>query len=109
MNDLKPIMLKLEGSGKFQRLLAGIPITAGMKSGFVTLKPQESIGEHKTESKEEVIIVLAGKADVYIEGKLMFSAGGENLIYIPPQTNHDIKNNNDTTLRYVYIVTPVLP
>jgi quercetin dioxygenase-like cupin family protein len=109
MKDLKPILVKIEGGERFKRLLAGIPFTAGIKSGSVTLKPGESIGEHKTDSKEEVIIILEGQADVYFEGKLVFTAGEENLIYIPPETNHDIKNKGNTTLRYVYIVAAVSP
>lgn len=107
MSGLQPILVKLEGREKFQRLLAGIPSTAGMKSGYVTLKPGESVGEHKTEAKEEAIIILEGQADVYLEGRCMFTAAEETLMYIPPETNHDIKNKGTKRLRYVYIVTPV--
>ena len=64
MKGLQPILIKLQGSERFQRLLPGIPATAGMKSGHVTLKPGESVGEHKTEAKEESIIVLEGAADI---------------------------------------------
>jgi mannose-6-phosphate isomerase-like protein (cupin superfamily) len=108
MKDLKPISIKLEGSERFQRLLAGAPATAGMKSGHITLKPGESVGEHKTEAKEESIIVLEGTADIYCEGKLLFIVREKSLIYIPPEVNHDIKNSSDKVLRYVYVVSPII-
>jgi mannose-6-phosphate isomerase-like protein (cupin superfamily) len=107
MSNLEPILVKLEGSERFQRLLPGAPSTAGMKSGYVTLKPGESVGEHKTEAKEESIIVLEGAADIYCEGKLLFTAQEKSLVYIPPEVNHDIKNNSGVNLRYVYVVSPI--
>ena len=107
MKDLKPILVELTQAQRFQRLLTGIPATAGMKSGHMTLKPGESVGEHKTEAKEEAIIILEGKAEVYCEGKILFTVQEHNLIYIPPETNHDIKNSGDKPLRYVYVLAPV--
>jgi quercetin dioxygenase-like cupin family protein len=107
MSGLKPVLVELKGSDRFLRLLPGAPVTAGMKSGYVTLKPGESVGEHKTEAKEESIIIFEGRAEVIVEGKLMFTAGKESLVYIPPETNHDIRNSSDGPLRYVYVVAPV--
>jgi mannose-6-phosphate isomerase-like protein (cupin superfamily) len=65
------------------------------------------VGEHKTKGKEEAIIILEGEADVYAEGRLIFTAGKESLIYIPSETSHDLKNNGNKALRYIYITTPV--
>ena len=107
MQRLTPRLVKLEGNEKFQRLLAGAPDTAGMKSGHVTLKPGESIGEHTTEAREETIIILEGQAEFYCEGKLLFNAQEKFILYVPPHTTHDIKNNGDNLLRYVYIVAPI--
>jgi len=109
MKDLEPLLVELVGSERFQRLLAGIPSTAGMKSGYITLKPGESVGEHKTEAKEEAIIVLEGQAQVFCAGKVLFTVKERNLVYIPPGTDHDIKNNGSKPLRYVYVVSPILP
>ena len=97
----------MDSSKPYQRLLAGIPQTAGMKSGHVTLKPGESIGEHKTESRQEAIIILEGKAEIYCEGKYLFQAEKNSLVYIPPETNHDIRNNTNEYLSYVYVVSAV--
>jgi quercetin dioxygenase-like cupin family protein len=110
VQNLKPqhIHIHIQGKEKYQRLLSGAPVTAGMKSGAMLLDPGESVGFHKTDSREEAIIILEGQADVYIEGKLEIHAGKEDVIYIPPETNHDIKNSTDKKLRYVYIVAPVV-
>jgi quercetin dioxygenase-like cupin family protein len=105
MRDLKPIVVALRGDEKYQRLLSNVSDTVGMKSGYVVLKPNESIGEHNTEAKEEAIIILKGKAEVYIAGSPLFCVDENNLIYIPPQTVHDIKNISRGDLRYVYVVS----
>jgi len=107
MKDLKPLVVRLSGQQRFQRLLPGMPITAGMKSGCVTLQPGESVGEHKTELKEEAVIILEGEAEVDCAGKIIFTAQEHSLVYIPPETNHNIKNNTDKLLRYVYVTAPV--
>ncbi len=108
MKDKDPVLVKLTQTDEYQRLLGGAPSTAGMKSGCVTLKPGESVGEHKTQGKEEAIIILEGEANVYVDGVLKFTAGRENLVYIPPETTHDIRNNRSKKLRYIYITAPVL-
>lgn len=108
MQKLKPLATPIAGDERFQRLLAGIPATAGMKSGYVTLKPQESIGEHVTEDKEEAIIILEGTAEVYIQGKLFTVVQAKSLVYVPPETTHDIKNIGNGTLRYIYITMPLV-
>mgnify|MGYP001585609523 CR=1 FL=1 len=107
MANLEPKFAKLAGTEKFTRLLSGVPATAGMKSGYVTLKPGEAVGEHKTASREEAIIILEGQAAVYCEQKFLFTAAAQSLVYIPPEMNHDIRNEGSVPLRYVYVVTPV--
>jgi len=104
MSEPQPKVVALEGNAKFQRLLAGAPETAGMKSGCVILKPGESVGEHNTEAKEEAIIVLEGVAEVYTDKKAVFRVEKNHLIYIPPHTIHDIKNVSGQNLKYVYVV-----
>ena len=64
MGKLKPLVIKLSGDEKYQRLLSGRPETAGFRSGLVNLKPKEEIGQHSTKEKEEVLVILNGKAEV---------------------------------------------
>jgi mannose-6-phosphate isomerase-like protein (cupin superfamily) len=107
MNELKPLLVELSSQERFQRLLAGVPDTAGMKSGQMILKPGESVGAHRTQGKEESIIVLEGEAQVFCEGRMLFVAPKDSLVYIPPETEHDIKNSAAGLLRYVYVVASV--
>lgn len=107
MNDLRPFSIKLSGAEKFTRLLSGVPATAGMKSGYVTLKPGENVGAHSTHGREEAIILLEGTAAVYSGQRLEFTAEAPGLVYIPPETEHDIRNGSAGVLRYVYVVAPV--
>lgn len=104
---MEPKKVKLEGVERYTRLLGGSPETAGMKSGFVTLNPGESVGQHSTADREEAIVILEGSAEVVINGEPVFAAGGHHLVYIPPQTPHDILNTGTLPLRYVYVVAPV--
>ncbi|MFH1594498.1 MAG: cupin domain-containing protein [Candidatus Omnitrophota bacterium] len=106
---LKPISVKLEGDKRYQRLLGGIPDTLGMKSGHVTLKPGESVGVHTTGEKEEAIIVLKGKGEIYCSGIGPVIAQENTLVYIPPDTEHNVKNVSSGILRYVYVVSPANP
>jgi hypothetical protein len=41
-----PFNLRLRGNKRYQSLLAGPPQTRGMRSGYVVLRPGESVGEH---------------------------------------------------------------
>jgi len=49
-------------------LLQGAPQTTGMRSGFVRLKPGESVGWHTTGQNEESLVVLRGEGAALIEG-----------------------------------------
>ena len=78
-----------------------------MKSGIVILKPGEDVGCHNTNNREELIIVLEGRAKVEIESKPFEQVESDSAVYIPPNTEHNIINNSDKTLRYIYVVSPV--
>jgi mannose-6-phosphate isomerase-like protein (cupin superfamily) len=107
MEELKPQYVRISGTGRFTRLLAGIPSTAGMKSGYVTLNPGEAVGEHRTDAREEAVIILEGRAGVFCGQARSFIAEAPGLVYIPPDTLHDIRNEGNSPLRYVYVVAPV--
>jgi mannose-6-phosphate isomerase-like protein (cupin superfamily) len=108
MNDPNVKIITAEGSAKYLRLLAGAPETKGMKSGYVILQPGESVGAHSTEAKEEVIIILEGSLRVVVDEKPALTAGKDQVVYIPPQTRHDMVNTGAGAARYIYVVSPVL-
>ncbi|HPB67285.1 MAG TPA: cupin domain-containing protein [Candidatus Omnitrophota bacterium] len=108
MDSQKPLCVRCAGAEKFTRLLSGRPVTAGMKSGYVTLPAGEAVGEHVTSGREEAIVILEGRADIFCGGKNIFSADAVSLVYIPPETLHNIRNAGPGRLCYVYVVSPVV-
>jgi mannose-6-phosphate isomerase-like protein (cupin superfamily) len=108
MDEKNVVVVGLEGSQKYQRLLGGAPQTCGMKSGHMNLQPGESVGAHVTDGKEEAIVFLQGRGEILVDGKVFSAVTAGQLVYVPPQVNHDIRNIGSELLRYVYVVTPVV-
>ena len=102
----QPLTLPLECPGGDCPLLRGTPQTAGMRSGFVRLKPGETVGWHTTSKNEESLIVLHGRGEARIEGQPPQSFAAPALAYIPPATRHNVANTGDEILEYVYVVAP---
>lgn len=86
------------------RILRGPPDSITMRSGVVTIKPGQSVGLHTTASNEELIVVLQGAGTATIAGRDPFNFDTKSAVYIPPQTEHDIKNTGSTILKYIYVV-----
>ena len=107
VNQLGVFCAQLKGKQKFLRLLGDYQKPKGLRSGLVTLKPQESIGEHKTENKEEVIIILKGSATVYYGGSKKIKAAQRSFVFIPAETVHNVKNSGNKILQYVYVTSQV--
>lgn len=80
------------------------PVSANIKSGYVFLHKGEEVGEHITESREEVLYIVEGEAKVTV-GELAEYAEAGSMIYIPPQTKHNVKNESDEDLKYIYVVS----
>jgi len=87
-------------------LLEGAPQTAGMRSGFVRLKPRETVGWHSTESNEESLVILYGEGEALVEGQPKRSFAAPQFLYIPPATRHNVENTGREVLEYVYVVAP---
>jgi mannose-6-phosphate isomerase-like protein (cupin superfamily) len=82
------------------------PFSVRLRSGSVVLAPGEEVGEHKTEGREEAIIVLSGTATIVCEG-LEATVSAKMLAYIPPESVHNVFNRGTEPLEYVYLVTPI--
>jgi mannose-6-phosphate isomerase-like protein (cupin superfamily) len=102
----QPLTLGLECASGDCSLLRGAPETAGMRSGFVRLKPGQSVGWHTTGQNEESLVVLHGKGDALIEGQASRGFSAPGLVYIPPATRHNVSNSGSEVLEYVYVVAP---
>ena len=105
MSSSKAIVIELNDENGYQRLLGGEPQTCGMRSGKVFLSPSENCGQHSTRGNEEMLVFLSGKGTAIIAEEV-YEVDRGRVIYIPPQTSHDIKNTGAEPLVYVYCVAP---
>jgi len=78
--------------------------TQTMRSGLVTLKSGESVGEHTTSGYEEMLVILKGKGEAEINNNERLNIKKGQIVYIPPNTIHNIFNKSDSILKYIYIV-----
>jgi len=102
MDERSPFVTAING----RHTLVKPPLSAGLRSGSVVLAPGESVGEHKTEGREEALVVLAGTATVVVEGEV-FEVGAKQFAYIPPESIHNVTNRTDKPVEYVYVTAPV--
>jgi len=100
----QPLTFTLRCPSKECALLKGPPQTAGMRSGFVRLKPGESVGWHSTGNNEESLVILRGQGDALIEGQPERSFTAPGYVYIPPATRHNVTNTGSAMLEYVFVV-----
>ena len=102
---LKVKVVKLESGAKYQRLFNKDSGTRGMKSGHVALKETEEVGEHSTNDLEEALVILKGKGSLAINNKdkVDFEAG--MVLYVPPNTIHNVKNIGKEILEYIFITS----
>jgi len=100
------LVIDLNETAEYQRLLDGQPQTCGMRSGRVYLQPSASCGQHSTEHHEELLVLLSGQGLLLIGKKKSFQVGQGKVCYIPPNTVHDIKNTGTEPLIYIYCVAP---
>ena len=80
------------------------PISKVLKSGRVILSPGECVGRHVTDKREEILIVLWGTVTVLEEDKKFQLKAGETH-YIMEDVSHNVENNSDEELEYIYVVS----
>lgn len=85
-------------------ILSGPPESVTMKSGYVVLEPNQSVGKHGTEQHEEILIVLEGEGEMLFRDGSKLSLKAHTALYCPPETEHDVRNTGTAKLRYVYVV-----
>ena len=103
--SLKAFVQDLTNTTEYKSLLKP-PKTNILHSGRVYLKPGADCGQHNTGKQEEMLIFLAGKGQAIIE-KETLSVGAGQFAYIPPNTEHNIINNTNEPLIYIFCVVPV--
>jgi mannose-6-phosphate isomerase-like protein (cupin superfamily) len=75
-----------------------------MRSGFVRLKPGETVGWHTTGSNEESLVILHGRGEALLEGQSPRRLVAPAFAYIPPSTRHNVANTGEELLEYIYVV-----
>lgn len=100
------LILDLNSNPEYQSLLKGEPQTCGMRSGRVYLAPGKECGQHSTKAHEELLVFLAGKGELVIAEKDRLKVCVGKVSYIPPHTDHNVKNTGSEPLIYIYCVAP---
>ena len=74
-----------------------------MRARVVTLEPGKEVGEHTTENREELVVVLEG-AIVLIgpDGEHPLKVG--QAAFIPLNTVHNVMNRTKKQARYMYVL-----
>jgi mannose-6-phosphate isomerase-like protein (cupin superfamily) len=96
--DRDPLVSKIEG----RKSLLKQPFSLRLRAGSVVLAPGENVGEHTTSSREEALIVLSGTATVECKGE-KFAVPHHHLAYIPPEALHNVFNETEAPVEYVYL------
>lgn len=77
-----------------------------LSSRCVRLAPGERVGEHSTEGREEILLVLEGEATLLVGGERTAVPAG-HAAFVPPETNHDVANEGRAPLTYVYVTARI--
>jgi len=102
------IVVNVENNDEYQPILEGQPQTCGMRSGRVYLETGQACGRHSTNAHEEMLVFLSGQGQALIGNKdSRYQVGKGKVLYIPPHTQHDIKNSGTEPLVYIYCVAPI--
>jgi quercetin dioxygenase-like cupin family protein len=74
-----------------------------MRARVVVLEPGQEVGEHTTENREELIVVLEGTI-VLIgpDGEHQLKVG--QAAFIPLNALHNVKNKTKKKARYMYVL-----
>jgi mannose-6-phosphate isomerase-like protein (cupin superfamily) len=104
--ESRPLAIPLTCAQGDCPVLTGAPQTAGMRSGFVRLSPEQTVGWHTTGKNEEALVVLHGKGVALIDGRPGLPFVAPALVYIPPATRHNVQNTGSESLDYEYVVAP---
>jgi len=102
----QPLTLAPQCTGGDCPLLKGAPQTVGMRSGYVRLKPGQTVGWHTTGKNEESLVILSGRGEARLEGLPARAFSAPALVYIPPAMKHNVANTGNAILEYVYVVAP---
>jgi mannose-6-phosphate isomerase-like protein (cupin superfamily) len=98
----KVFCVQLKGRQKFLRLLGDSTQARGLRSGYVILKPNESVGLHDTGLCEEVIFIICGSGLINYGKKGSIKVKKNIFVRISPKMPHNVINTGKDLLKYIY-------
>jgi mannose-6-phosphate isomerase-like protein (cupin superfamily) len=104
---LKPFVKELPSDKTDYIEILTSSVAVNMRSGYVSLKRGESVGEHSTGDNEEMLIILEGEGEIEVGGIEREKIKQGQIAYNPPNTKHNVYNTNSPILRYIYVVTGI--
>lgn len=107
MKRTGPFVKTLEARRQFKRIFGNSGKKNGLSLGLVTLKKGGSVGIHNTGRREEILIILRGEARVTILDRHFLPRSG-TVLYIPPNTLHNVENRGARLLKYLYVTAPAI-
>lgn len=75
----------------------------GFGGGKKLLAPGDSVDEHSSGNYREIIYCLDGMLTVFQQGSELVTLNSGEMIYIPPDTKHEIKNQSDKPAEYFFV------
>ena len=73
-----------------------------LASGCVVLRRGTEVGEHRTGSGEELIVLLNGTIEVSV-GAHARTIRSPGVVLVPPHTSHNVRNAGSSPVRFVYV------
>lgn len=90
-----------------QQLIAP-PLSERLTAGCTLLAPGQAVGQHVTQEREEILVILQGTAHIQC-GDQTLQVDPGSLVFIPKNQTHNVLNTGADLLRYVYIVSSLAP
>jgi mannose-6-phosphate isomerase-like protein (cupin superfamily) len=107
IDKIKPFVLSLQNDIGVHFEILNSSKSIGMRSGLVTLLPGQECGSHNTKDNEELLIILQGSGEVNLDRFGIEKIHKGCTIYIPPKTQHNVVNNEQQVLQYIYVVSKI--
>ncbi len=100
----KDIEYRFDGVSGPKYLIRGPHVDIGM----VVLMPGEDFNTHYHNKIEENFLTLEGSVDIYVDNEKLTLKEGD-IIQVPPQRNHFLKNNGTVPWKAVFVKAPYDP
>ena len=79
------------------------PKSVTMESGIVKKQPTQSGHFHSTGNYEEMLYVIDGSGEMKDKAGNKFPFKSGDIVYVGPNTEHQVSNTGTTALKYIYI------